>query len=340
MGEAIGEWQAMAAADFDPFGGRVQRALVAIDYSLEGKAGRVELPVVTLGEGPGPTLLVTGGTHGDEYEGQWTVAALCRELDPDAVQGRLILVPTLNRPAALAGQRTSPLDGADINRVFPPGREEGPSRAIARFLWDKAIRPADILLDLHSGGREHEFVLSSNLQGRLGSTASAADVEALLAMDAPYAIVFDEGGGEGMPHNGTIEGAARALGKRCFSSELGGGGRLTPDSVAAARRAALGLLRHVGALAGASPAGSRSRLLTLTRPENYVATPGGGLFAPRVRLGQEVPKGQVLGEVCRLEEPGFPLQPVRALCDGVVVALAATGRVAAGATLAFVAEAP
>ena len=147
---------------------------------------------------PGASLpisgLVTGGTHGDEYEGQWTAAALCRVLAAEDVHGRLIVVPTLNRPAALAGRRTSPIDGADINRVFPPRENaKGPSAAIARFLWQKCILPASALLDIHSGGSEMEFVLSSNLQGRLGSTASEADVAALLAMDAPYAIVFDEG---------------------------------------------------------------------------------------------------------------------------------------------------
>jgi N-alpha-acetyl-L-2,4-diaminobutyrate deacetylase len=257
------------------------------------------------------------------------------------VPGGLMVVPTLTRRAARAAQRTSPLDGADINRVFPP-REgaKGPSAAIARFLWRKCILPASALLDIHSGGNEMEFVLSSNLQGRLSSSASDADVAALMAMDAPYAIVFDEGGLDGgMPHNGTIEGAARALGKRCFSSELGGGGRLTPDSVAVAREAAMNLLRHLGLLRGAVPQ-SRSRLLTMARPENTVVAPVAGLFAPQVRLGDEVREGQRLGEVCRLEDPGFPLTPVTALCDGVVVAVSAQARVAEGSTLFFVAERP
>jgi predicted deacylase len=258
------------------------------------------------------------------------------------VHGRLIVVPTLNRPAALAGRRTSPLDGADINRVFPP-REgaSGPSAAIARFLWEKCIAPADALLDLHSGGSEMEFVLSSNLQGRLGSTASEADVEALLAMGAPYALVFDEGGadGGGMPHGGTIEGAARALGKRCFSSELGGGGRLTPESVTVARAAALNLLRHLGLLSGPVP-NSCSILLAMARPENSVTAQQAGLFAPHVGLGDTVREGQRLGELCRLEEPGFPLTPVAARCDGVVVAIAARARVGADQTLFFVAERP
>jgi len=333
----MSDWLRIAAEAFEPFAGTRQQVLVQIEW----EDGRFDLPVVSLGDDAGPTVLVTGGTHGDEYEGQWTAAALCRALSSQDVRGRLIIVPTLNRPAALAGQRSSPLDGADINRVFPP-REgaTGPSAAIARFLWDKCILPASVLLDIHSGGNEMEFVLSSNLQGRLGASASEADVAALMAMGAPYAIVFDEGGAEGgMPHNGTIEGAARALGKRCFSSELGGGGRLTPDSVAVARAAAMNLLRHLGVLRGAVPK-SRSVLLTMARPENTVVAPVGGLFAPHVRLGESVREGQRLGELCRLEDPGFPLTPVAARCDGVVVSVSATARVTEGSTLFFVAENP
>ena len=338
----MSDWLRMPADAFDPFAGPRQQVLAEIEW----EHGRLDLPVVSLGDDAGPTVLVTGGTHGDEYEGQWTAAALCRALAAEDVHGRLIIVPTLNRPAALAGRRTSPIDGADINRVFPPrerapgSKEAGPSAAIARFLWEKGILPASALLDIHSGGSEHEFVLSSNLQGRLGSTASEADVAALMAMGAPYAIVFDEGGGEGgMPHNGTIEGAARALGKRCFSSELGGGGRLTPDSVAGARAAAMNLLRHLGVLRGPVPE-SRSLLLTMAGAENTVAAPVGGLFAPQVRLGDAVREGQRLADFCRLEGPGFPLTPVVARCDGVVVAVAANARVAEGSTLFFVAERP
>src|SRR5437867_403146 len=85
---------------------------------------------------------------------------------------------------------------------------------------------------LVAGGRGHEFAPSGNLQATPGSPEYAAMLPALLAFDAPYAIVFDEVGGPGMPHTGTLEGLARTLGKRAISSELGGGGRATPDTLA------------------------------------------------------------------------------------------------------------
>jgi predicted deacylase len=49
--------------------------------------GTVEIPIVCVKNGSGPTVLLTGGVHGDEYEGQIAVSDLARTLDPMAIQG-------------------------------------------------------------------------------------------------------------------------------------------------------------------------------------------------------------------------------------------------------------
>ena len=45
---------------------------------------------------PGRGVLVTGATHGNEYEGPIAIKHLLREIRTDDVLGRLILVPLLN----------------------------------------------------------------------------------------------------------------------------------------------------------------------------------------------------------------------------------------------------
>src|SRR5258706_11799769 len=85
-------------------------------YSTHESAyGWQPIPIVSLRNGPGPTVLVVGGNHGDEYEGQITVARLCRELAVEEVSGQLILLPVANLSAALAGRRVSPLDQGNLN---------------------------------------------------------------------------------------------------------------------------------------------------------------------------------------------------------------------------------
>src|SRR3546814_19323946 len=67
--------------------------------------GVVEIPIFVVQNGSGPTVLFTGGIHGDEYAGQIAVSRLARELAPASVQGRVILLPAVNLPAVMADQR-------------------------------------------------------------------------------------------------------------------------------------------------------------------------------------------------------------------------------------------
>src|SRR3954464_10577600 len=67
--------------------------------------GTVEIPIVCVKNGSGPTVLLTGGVHGDEYEGQIAVSRLAHTLDPSAIQGRVILLPAVNVPAVLNDTR-------------------------------------------------------------------------------------------------------------------------------------------------------------------------------------------------------------------------------------------
>ncbi len=40
------------------------------------------IPISVIRNGDGPTALLTGANHGDEYEGPVALQALARELDP------------------------------------------------------------------------------------------------------------------------------------------------------------------------------------------------------------------------------------------------------------------
>jgi predicted deacylase len=164
---------------------------------------------------------------------------------------------------------------------------------------------------------------------------------ALLAFDAPYGLVFDEVAGADMPHGGTLEGLARQLGKRAISSELGGGGRATPLSLAAAERGLCNVLAHIGVRRDAiatPPERSRSELIALSRPEHYVRAPLAGRFAPLRWLEDEVRSGETLGHIYSLDDPMAEPVAVVAGSDGVIAAVASVGIQAARASLFFVAE--
>ena len=82
-----------------------------IDYEADGKQagylrlphsvhrsayGWIPIPIVQIKNGSGPTILLIAGNHGDEYEGQVAVTKLAKDLQPEMLQGRVILLLLFN----------------------------------------------------------------------------------------------------------------------------------------------------------------------------------------------------------------------------------------------------
>lgn len=316
-----------------------------LDLAVTGKqhldvhlANDLSLPLTIVHRGQGPAVLVAGGTHGDEFEGQIAVTRLARAIAAEDVQGTLILMPFHNVPACQAGTRLTPGDGSDLNRLYGRPHGSGPAHLIARFVETTLLPHIDWLIDLHSGGNAHEFVLSSNVQARYPSAECDVMLAPLLAFDAPYAIVFDEvPASPHMPHGGTLEEAARALGKKAISSELGGAGRATPQSLAVAERGLRNLLSHIGVVPSddaTRPEQSRSRLLFLGRPEHHVTIATTGCFAPLAELGSQVRPGDLLGHI----EGRESAEAIHAPTAGVVIAVASRGLQQKGSAVIYLAD--
>ena len=114
-----------ATVDFDADG--VQHGHLRLPHSRDDSAwGSVMIPIAVVKRGDGPTALLTGGNHGDEYEGPIALFDLARALRAEDVTGRIIIAPAMNYPAFCAGARTSPIDKGNLNRAFP-GRPDGRS---------------------------------------------------------------------------------------------------------------------------------------------------------------------------------------------------------------------
>src|SRR5437870_3172577 len=107
-----------ATVDFDKPGKQIGYVGVPYSHNLGGWANMM-LPIAVLNNGTGRIALVMAGNHGDEYPGPIAILKLMRELTPEQVRGRVILLPALNMPAVRAATRLSPLDGKNLNRSFP-----------------------------------------------------------------------------------------------------------------------------------------------------------------------------------------------------------------------------
>lgn len=102
------------------------------------------------GSRPGPHLLITAGVHGDEWEPMVAARELAMQIQPNALAGRLTIVPIVNESAYRLGQRVGE-DGMDLARVCP-GRPEGCMTERIAHELSELMRDVDYFIDLHTGG--------------------------------------------------------------------------------------------------------------------------------------------------------------------------------------------
>ena len=74
-----------------------------------------------------------------------TLGKLIRALEPADVRGRIIILPSANFPAAMAGMRTSPLDEGNLNRSFPGDPYGGPTAQIADYIESVLLPQCDFI---------------------------------------------------------------------------------------------------------------------------------------------------------------------------------------------------
>jgi predicted deacylase len=67
--------------------------------------------IVVAGSAPGPVAALVAGIHGDEYEGPAALWRVVQALAPNALRGRVVIVPVAHAAAFSAATRTSPPTG-------------------------------------------------------------------------------------------------------------------------------------------------------------------------------------------------------------------------------------
>ena len=309
----------------------VRHGFLRLPYSRDDSAwGSVMIPITVVANGEGPTALLTGGNHGDEYEGPIALFDLARRLRPEEVSGRVIIVPAMNYPAFRAGTRTSPIDKGNLNRTFP-GRPDGTvTQKIADFFQRHLLLMADIVLDFHSGGRTLDFVPFAAAHILLDKAQEAASFAAVAAFGAPYSMKMLEIDAVGM-----YDTAAEEQGKIFVTTELGGGGTSTANTVGIARRGVANVLRHAGILSG-EPEPAPTRWLDMPSADCFTFAEHDGLMEPLVDLGMPVERGDVVARIHSVDRTGTEPVDLRAGLSGILAARHFPGLVKSGDCAAVV----
>lgn len=319
-------------ADFDREGRQVTHLFVP-HSSNESAWGGVRIPMVVLKRGEGPSLLLTAGTHGDEFEGQIILAELARTLRVEEIQGRVIIIPSLHLPACRTGTRLSSLDGRDLNRSFPGDPAGSFAQMLAHFVTERLLSLVETNIDLHSGGRSLDCLPCTMSHLLDGPVVMKRTMALAAAFGAPLHVMNREVDGVS-----TFQSAAERLGVISISSELGGSGRVSFEGIEIGRRGVHNALVSLGIM-DAEPRTPKepTRFMVIPSSGEYGFSPVSGLFSPALALGSAVGTGDLLGEVFALAgDPDMPPVPIHATRPGILWCQRGQGRIEAGDSAAIV----
>ena len=286
------------------------------------------------GSAPGPSLLVTAGVHGDEYEPMAAVRRLAARLDPALLHGRAVLVPVVNEPAFRRASRTAE-DGLDLARTCP-GRSGGSVTEMIASEISDLIRESDFLIDLHTGGTR--YTLGAIAGYMLHPNINLLDTQRRMAKSFGFPLVW----GTDPSLQGRTLSVARDAFVPAIYTESGGGGSFNPQRVEPLVQGCLNVMGVLGMLDPPRSTQEPCWLIEDPRPgSGYLQgchrAPRSGFFDRNgnLKLFDHVRAGEPLGTV---HDPLGEAIPVVVEATGLLIGLHTSASVTAGDGLAIVIE--
>ncbi len=303
-----------------------------------GADGAAEIPVTLInGASPGPTLALVAGVHGYEYPPILATQRLIQKIDPRHLRGRVIVVHAANLPSFL--KRTiyySPVDGLNLNRVYP-GKSDGTlSQRIAYTITQEVIDRCDYLIDLHCGDGNESLRPYSYWMPINDPKVDEASKALVMAFGMDH-IVIDRERPKDPSASMYCSNTAVTRGKPAITIESGGMGiAFDEGDIAAILRGIQNVMRHLKMVDGAVETPAKVLWYDPTEvlrfPDNLPVK--FGTFFPQAKKGQMVEKNALLGYVTDMF--GKEVYKLRAPFAGEVLYIIGTPPISAGEPLAFI----
>lgn len=283
-----------------------------------------------LGGAAGPTVSILGGVHGDEIEGVLALRGVVSRLTAAGVpplRGTLRWIAPAHPAAWVAGTRACPADGLNLARVFPGDPAGRPTERLAAYITTELIAGSDLLIDLHSGGREFDMPLLCGFHsaGSLAERSAAAAA----AFGAPITWLHPRASA------GRSLSAAEDLAIPSIYVEGHGGGQLRRGDLQGYVDGVLRILAQLGMIDDAPAA---DQTLTVSgdgdTDAGIVARSDGYLVSNR-EAGALVKAGEVIATI--VDDELRRQAEVHAPVDGVIMLMRRRAKVVVGDTLAIVA---
>lgn len=253
--------------------------------------GGEKLPVTVInGAKEGKTLLISAGIHGGEYPGIQTAVELAAEIDPRQVSGQVVIIHCVNMSGFFARvSYISPLDGKNLNRLFPGDENGSRGDKTVYFITENYIKKADFYLDLH-GGDIHEKLPPYVYRPGVGENEAALETayEGAKLISAKYMV-------KSSATTGAYNRRA-VLGIPALLVERGFGGKWSRREVDDYKADVINIMRWMGILPGKAklPRQKAAEICDTV----YLDADADGLWYPLAEVDRQVKKGEKIGRIC------------------------------------------
>jgi predicted deacylase len=310
-----------------------EKASGYIEVPAGSDAGtRIPISIIR-GRTAGPTLALIGGTHGAEVAPILALQRVRAMVDPAQLKGTLLIVHVANVPSFLG--RTvyySPVDGKNLNRMYPGDPKGTVSQRIAHAITTEIIDRTDYLVDMHAGDG-NESLRPYLYWNRLGVDTNVDEKARQMALAwGNDHIIVDTTRTKDIKHSIYTQNTAHLRGKPALTTENGYLGLPVEEMVDKNVAGALRMMRFLGMLPG--PVEMTPAPVWLSRYE-VLTSPETGIWEATVERGTTVAKGMVIGRVT--DWFGNLLAEVKAPFDGEVMYVIGTPAMNKGEPVGMVA---
>lgn len=272
-----------------------EKVFGSLKVGLMADGSPIEIPVILInGYSSGPVLYVQAACHGEEINGVEVIRRVVNSLNPKKLRGSLIAVPVANPLAFRSKQSYTPIEFENMNRVFP-GRPDGRlSERMAYAIWSNCIKDkADYVIDLHTGVRTMlTFIFVE--YGEDEVIRKSSELARIFGTEYIVKEVRDEYW-KRIRFGGKLRNVCNEHGIPSITPELDGRRSLNEEAIKIGVRGVLNVMKFLGMIDGNIELPPKQYILKWSPGEPKITSSSGGIFISKVKPGQMVEEGQVLG---------------------------------------------
>lgn len=272
---------------------------IKVANRIDGLPLNISVMIVN-GVKDGPTLVVSAGFHGDEFEGMETVRSLWKACDPSKINGVFVGVPVANVLSFEAGSLLNPIDHLNLWRVFPGKPDGSISMKIAYAFSTEILSKAEYYIDLHSRGNPLDtanFTVITNDEEKNVDFARALGFDLIMLGSL----------------SGTPIGEASKKGIPAMLVEVGGEGRCHDHNIDLLFKAVTNVMKYLGMIRGKPELVKRYAIIA--EPE-WIRAKHGGFFVPAAKSKHKITKGTTMGNI--LDPFGENIEKIQAPYDCII----------------------